>query len=93
MIEPEALRRLLVAEAELGERIVRALILRRVGLIETGASGPVLVGSPASHDVVRLQTFLRRNGQPHHVLDPEVDPEACELVDEIWRGRTPSCRW
>ena len=57
VIEPEALRRLLVAEAELGERIVRALILRRVGLIETGASGPVLVGSPASHDVVRLQTF------------------------------------
>jgi thioredoxin reductase (NADPH) len=80
VIEPEALRRLLVAEAELGERIVRALILRRVGLIETGASGPVLVGSPASHDVVRLQTFLRRNGQPHHVLDPDVDPEACEVA-------------
>ena len=79
-IEPEDLRRLLVAEAELGERIVRALILRRVGLIETGASGPVLIGSPASHDVVRLQTFLRRNGQPHHILEPEVDPEACELV-------------
>jgi thioredoxin reductase (NADPH) len=80
VIEPEALRRLLVAEAELGERIVRALILRRVGLIETGASGPVLVGSPASHDVVRLQTFLRRNGQPYHVLDPDTDPEACEVA-------------
>jgi hypothetical protein len=26
---------LLVAEAELGERIMRALILRRVGLLET----------------------------------------------------------
>jgi thioredoxin reductase (NADPH) len=64
-IEPGDLRRLLVAEAELGERIVRALILRRVGLIETGASGPVLVGSLTSPDVVRLQTFLRRNGQPH----------------------------
>ena len=79
-VAPEDLRRLLVAEAELGERIVRALILRRVGLIETGASGPVLVGSPASHDVVRLQTFLRRNGQPHHLLDPDVDPEACEVA-------------
>jgi thioredoxin reductase (NADPH) len=80
VIEPEDLRRLLVAEAELGERIVRALILRRVGLIEAAASGPVLIGSPASHDVVRLQTFLRRNGQPHHILDPEIDPEACGLV-------------
>jgi thioredoxin reductase (NADPH) len=80
VIAPEDLRRLLVAEAELGERIVRALILRRVGLIETGASGPVLVGSLTSPDVVRLQTFLRRNGQPHHVLEPEIDPEACGLV-------------
>src|SRR4051812_9266832 len=42
-ISPERLRALLVAEAELGERIMRALILRRVGLIEAGA-GPVIVG-------------------------------------------------
>jgi hypothetical protein len=33
-----------VAEADLGERIMRALILRRVGLIERGG-GPVLVGT------------------------------------------------
>ena len=38
------LRALIIAEADLGERIVRALILRRVGLIESGASGPVLIG-------------------------------------------------
>src|SRR5713101_7303808 len=37
IIPPERLRALLVAEAELGERIMRALILRRVGLLETGA--------------------------------------------------------
>jgi thioredoxin reductase (NADPH) len=35
-IAPDRLRALLIAEAELGERIMRALILRRVGLIETG---------------------------------------------------------
>ena len=33
-IPPERLRALLIAEADLGERIMRALILRRVGLIE-----------------------------------------------------------
>ena len=93
MIAPEDLRALLVAEAELGERIMRALILRRVGLIETGAGGPVLIGSPRIADVVRLQTFLRRNGHPHHILEPEVDPEACELVAQIRRRRTPNCRW
>jgi thioredoxin reductase (NADPH) len=80
MITPEDLRRLLVAEAELGERIVRALILRRVGLIESHASGPVLIGSPTSSDVIRLENFLRRNGHPHHLLDPATDPEAAELI-------------
>jgi len=37
IIRPERLRALLIAEAELGERIMRALILRRMGLIETGS--------------------------------------------------------
>jgi thioredoxin reductase (NADPH) len=43
---------------------VRALILRRVALIEAGASGPVLIGQPQSAGVVRLQSFLNRNGEP-----------------------------
>src|SRR5438309_10990669 len=38
-IPPERVRALLIGEADLGERIMRALILRRVGLIESGA-GP-----------------------------------------------------
>src|SRR4051794_20179068 len=46
IIEPSCPRALLIAEAELGERIMRALILRRVGLIETGGGGPVIVGRP-----------------------------------------------
>src|SRR5262249_2273860 len=36
LIPPERLRALIIAEAELGERIMRALILRRVALIEKG---------------------------------------------------------
>jgi len=35
-------------EAGLGENIMRALILRRVGLLETGAGGPVLIGENSS---------------------------------------------
>src|SRR5665213_3183146 len=42
VIRPQRLRDLLVEEAELGERIMRALILRRVNLIATGAGGPVV---------------------------------------------------
>ena len=45
LVSPEQLRALIVAEATLGERIVRALILRRVGLLEAGVTGPVLIGN------------------------------------------------
>ena len=76
IIPPERLRTLLIAEAELGERIMRALILRRIGLLETGAGGPVIVGRAENGDVLRLEGFLRRNGHPHHRLDPERDPAA-----------------
>ena len=68
LIPPERLRALLVAEADLGERIMRALILRRVNLIRGGAGGPVLIGPSNSRGVIRLQGFLTRNGYPHHLL-------------------------
>src|SRR5262249_33173423 len=55
IIPPDQLRALLIAEAELGERIMRALILRRVGLLETGAGGPVIVGRAQNGDVLRLE--------------------------------------
>src|SRR5258708_17043442 len=47
-IVPEQLRALLVAEADLGEEIMRALILRRPGLREMAARVPVPVGGPSS---------------------------------------------
>ncbi|ATQ42669.1 FAD-dependent oxidoreductase [Caulobacter mirabilis] len=82
LIRPERLRALLIAEAELGERIMRALILRRVGLIEDGA-GPVIVGRAQHADVLRLQSFLGRNGHPHQHLDPDVDEEARALIERF----------
>jgi thioredoxin reductase (NADPH) len=79
-ISAENLRRLMITEAELGERIMRALILRRVNLIQSGSAGAVLIGSPTSPNLIRLQGFLTRNGFPFHVLDPANDPEAAELI-------------
>jgi thioredoxin reductase (NADPH) len=80
LIPPDRLRALLVAEADLGERIMRALILRRVNLIRGGAGGPVLIGPSHSSGVVRLQGFLTRNSYPHHLLDPVADTDAAELI-------------
>src|SRR6516164_8411953 len=70
VIPPSRLRELLVEEAELGERIMRALILRRVRLLRSGAGGPVIVGSAENSDVLRLEGFLERNGHPHQRFEP-----------------------
>ncbi len=85
LIPPEGLRALLVSEAELGERIMRALILRRVVLIESGG-GPILVGPPDNADILRLQGFLTRNAHPYTALDPATDGYAADLVSHEHAG-------
>jgi thioredoxin reductase (NADPH) len=82
LIPPDNLRALMIEEPELGERIMRALILRRIALIEAGAGGPVLIGGENSPDVIRLQGFLARNAYPHQLLDPAQDQDAAKLVEQ-----------
>ena len=79
-ISVEQAHALLVAEAALGEKLMRAMILRRVALIESGAGGPVLIGAAASPDVARLRSFLSRNGIPHQLLDPATDSDAQAFI-------------
>ena len=62
------IRDVMIEEAEIGESMMRALILRRVGLMEQGI-GPVIVGPAGNADVVRLEGFLSRNGHPHQRVD------------------------
>jgi thioredoxin reductase (NADPH) len=80
LICPEDIRALMVAEAELGEKITKALILRRASLIDRGAGGPILIGRSSSRDMVRLQTFLSRNNWPHTTIDAEGDDEGLALL-------------
>ncbi|HEY2808210.1 MAG TPA: FAD-dependent oxidoreductase [Steroidobacteraceae bacterium] len=83
VIRPERLRALLIAEAELGERMMRALILRRIALLESGAGGPVIIGAADDGDVLRLESFLNRNAHPHQRLDPNDDAEARALLERF----------
>ena len=76
-------RALMIGSAELGEIMMRAFILRRVGLIEDGGAGSVLVGDPGSPDAIRLQGFLGRNGYPYSILDASNDEEGRALVERF----------
>ena len=83
VVPPERLRALIVAEAELGEHIMRALILRRIAMLQTGTGGPVILGRTDNGDVLRLQGFLRRNGHPHQLLNPDTDTQAKVLIERF----------
>ncbi len=83
LVPPRRLRDVLVQEAELGERIMRALILRRVGLLQAGQTGPIIIGVAGSADVLRLENFLTRNGHPHKTLDAATDGCAITLQERF----------
>lgn len=87
-IDAAHLRALMIGSAEIGETVMRALILRRVGLIESGGAGTVIIGKPGSPDVVRLEEFLRRSGYPFLVLDVSTDAEGRKVAERL--GVDPS---
>ena len=89
VLTPERLRALIVAEADLGERIMRALILRRTALIETAAGGPLVIADRDDHGRARLGNFLRRNGFPVKLVTPDEDPALQDLIAP-YRGQPDS---
>ena len=68
--------RMVVGEPDIGEIIMRAFILRRVGFIRHGQGGVVLLGPNHAADTLRIQNFLTRNGYPHRLIDSETDGDA-----------------
>lgn len=82
-VRQDDFRRMVAAEADISEIIMRAFILRRVGLIRQGYGGVVLLGPGHSADTLRLERFLVRNGYPHRLLDTEADPDASGLVSSF----------
>ncbi|RDJ00300.1 FAD-binding protein [Dyella solisilvae] len=79
-VHADAFRRMVASEADISEIIMRAFILRRVGLIRMG-HGVVLVGPGHGADTLRIERFLVRNGYPHRLIDTEVDPAAGGFIE------------
>ncbi len=71
---------LVQTDAEIGEIVMRAFILRRLGFVRAGVGDVVLIGSVHSADTVRIKEFLMRNGHPYNYLDLERDAEVEQLM-------------
>ena len=74
---------LVQTDAELGEILMRAFILRRAELITTGVGDIVLIGSTYSADTLRIKEFLMRNGHPYSYIDLEHDPDVQNMLNSF----------
>jgi thioredoxin reductase (NADPH) len=85
-IPTESFRRVTSAEPDIADIVLRALILRRLGLIRHAEGGTVLVGDIHSGDTLRLHSFLVRNGYPCKVLDTASDSGAAVALQSSHLG-------
>lgn len=71
LIPPAKMRSLMIEEAYIGEQVMRALILRRAGLVQEGI-GPVLIGPLGNPKLVALEVFFRRVTHPYRIVDADA---------------------
>ena len=83
LIDAEQLRRIVQNDAELSELFMRAFILRRMSVIESGRSEVLLLGTDHSADTLRLREFLTRNARPYVNIDIEHDADAQALLERF----------
>ena len=74
---------LVQSDAELGQILMRAFILRRVELVAAGVGDVVLIGSTHLAGTLRIKEFLMRNGHPYSYIDLERDPNVQNLIDSF----------
>jgi thioredoxin reductase (NADPH) len=82
-VSPEQLRLVLQTDSELSDLLMRAFILRRVGLLTAGYGDAIVIGSRQSSATLRVQEFLTRNGHPYKCVDVDRDPDVQNLLDQI----------
>lgn len=79
----DALLELVQTDSELSEILMRAFILRRVNLINSGLGDVVLVGSEFCAATMRAKEFLSRNNHPYTYIDLERDADVQALLDRF----------
>ena len=82
-LTPPQFRRLLAAEPDIANVVMRAYILRRDGLIFHGHTTVQIIAPHRQAESQLLQQFLTRNRHPYLLAHPEVDPGAALQLAEL----------
>jgi thioredoxin reductase (NADPH) len=82
----DRLMALVQTDAELGEILMRAFILRRIELVAGGLGDVVLIGSSHSPGTLRVKEFLTRNNHPYGYIDLDRDRDVQDLLDRFSVG-------
>ncbi|HEU5284125.1 MAG TPA: FAD-dependent oxidoreductase [Burkholderiales bacterium] len=82
-IDEESLRGVVQTDAELSEILMRAFILRRMGLVASGQADAMLLGSRHSAATLGLRKFLTRNSYPYVSVDVDSDSDVQALLDRF----------
>jgi thioredoxin reductase (NADPH) len=79
----DELRRVVRYDAELSELMMRAFILRRMGMLESGSGEVTVLGSGEAGDTLRIRQFLTRNARPYVDIDIDHDKDAQALLERF----------
>jgi thioredoxin reductase (NADPH) len=77
---------LVQTDAELGDILMRAFLLRRGELFAQHLGDVMVLGSRHSGETLAVREFLTRNRQPHAYVDLDEDAAAQEMLDRFHVG-------
>ncbi|SEJ81938.1 cyclic nucleotide-regulated FAD-dependent pyridine nucleotide-disulphide oxidoreductase [Sphingobium sp. AP50] len=82
-LDRPSFQRMIVGEPDAAEIILRAVILRRMGIIRYAHNGLTVIGRANDGATLEVQRFLLRNGYPLRVEDADESPQAQKLMAEL----------
>jgi thioredoxin reductase (NADPH) len=85
-LSPDALRKLVAGAAELGDLLLRTMVVRREWLRGQGYGFERLIGKRSSNDAFAIRELLERNLVPFSWHDIDTDDESKALLDRLGIG-------
>ncbi|MEM8732959.1 MAG: FAD-dependent oxidoreductase [Planctomycetota bacterium] len=79
-------REMMTAQADIAEIVIRAIIVRRLGILENNLGASYLIGSKHDPLTLKIRRFLRGNGYPTETLFvDETKEQAQEILSKHGR--------